>query len=73
MQTLVWGQPGDIPVPGDYDGDRKTDLAVWRSAAQGSSAFHVRRSSDGTYVIQPWGQSGDRLPGAAPSKTDERR
>jgi hypothetical protein len=27
---VAWGTSGDIPVPGDYDGNRTTDVAVFR-------------------------------------------
>jgi len=27
---VQWGGPGDIPTPGDFDGDGKTDFAIWR-------------------------------------------
>ena len=49
--TVQWGMPGDIPVPGDYNGDGTTDVAVYRP-------------STGTWYVQDqgavaWGHPGD--------------
>ncbi len=45
-------QPDGI-APGDYDGDGKTDAAVWRDLYP--AYFIVNRSRDG-FIVQPWGQ-----------------
>jgi len=40
--TLALGTPTDIPVPGDYDGDGVTDIAVFQPA---TSTWVARLSS----------------------------
>ena len=53
---IIFGGLTDFTAQGDYDGDGKTDIAVWRRA---NGTFYVRRSGDGGFQSQQWGQQGD--------------
>ncbi|MEO8480748.1 MAG: FG-GAP-like repeat-containing protein [Acidobacteriota bacterium] len=49
--AIAWGIPTDTPVAGDFDGDGKRDLAVYRST---TGMWYILGSSTG-YRQTPWG------------------
>ncbi len=54
---LPWGTNGDEGLRGDFDGDGKQDLAVYRPS---NSTWYVRRSSDNSLLVNNWGLTSDK-------------
>jgi hypothetical protein len=50
----AWGTNTDTVVPGDYDGDLKWDIAVWRGGT-----FYILKSTTGALQVVPFGAGGD--------------
>lgn len=46
------GIDGDVPVPADYDGDRKTDIGTFRPS---SSLWFLRPSGGGPDILVTFG------------------
>ena len=68
MRQEQWGWSEVIPVPGDYDGDGRTDLGVyyphtWTAAQPANDTnrpmWYIQRSSDGALWQQRWGYCVD--------------
>jgi len=60
---IVFGRAdlNDAAAFGDYDGDGKTDVGIWRPGA--SSMFWVRLTSSGNAIVRQWGLPGDNSVG----------
>ncbi len=64
IRHFDYGLRGDLIVPRDYTGDRKTEVAVWRPGTPG--IYYVSQFPTGTGGVTleravPWGQTGDNL------------
>lgn len=54
--SFQWGGSGDKPVPGDFDGDGKTDFSIYRGS---TGEWWIYRSSDNTSTTIAFGQAAD--------------
>lgn len=63
IQNPTFGDANtDFPTPGDYDGDGKGDIALYRDGtlAAPQSTFYILRSSDSTFQFISFGVDGDQ-------------
>ena len=56
--TVYWGTGGDIPQRGDFDGDGKTDAAVFRPS---DGVWYIRQSSNSQTRFEQWGLPTDKF------------
>ena len=59
-KNFEWGIAADADslAPADFDGDGKTDYAIWRETEQN---FYIYNSSDNSVRVENFGLAGDKL------------
>jgi hypothetical protein len=55
VYQIYFGAPGDKPVPGDYDGDKKAEAVIFRNS---TGLWYGPKSSGGLFQLI-LGQAGD--------------
>jgi len=61
VQSIPWGQSGDTPAPGDYDGDSKYDFVIQRPDSNGVNGRFWVREADGLQYSQWFGLANDSV------------
>ncbi|MGB7210337.1 MAG: VCBS repeat-containing protein [Pyrinomonadaceae bacterium] len=61
VQTVEWGQNGDFPAPGDYDGDGKYDFVIQRADPNGVNGRFFIREADGPQRSELFGLRTDLI------------
>jgi len=55
-EGVNWGNGADVPVPGDYNGDGRTDIAVFRPS---DGTWYLLYSGTATTEGFQWGNGND--------------
>lgn len=58
-RTYYWGEAGDVPVPGDYNGDGLTEFAVYRPTTSTWWILYPNADAAPEMLAQRWGEAGD--------------
>lgn len=56
FRTIKWGMAGDKPLAGNFDGDPRDEIAVFRPS---EGNWYIFDDDDKTYRIVHWGMNGD--------------